>query len=84
VPASALPMLISALKFWPVRENFKDAKVFKEKLHARCHMFRKICKDFMDKLERRLQMRKDEMDSAFELLGSCLLILIFMAFILFL
>jgi hypothetical protein len=29
-------------------------------------------------------MRKDEMDSAFELLGSCLLILIFMAFILFL
>jgi hypothetical protein len=28
-------------------------------------------------------MRKDEMDSAFELLGSFLLILIFMAFILF-
>jgi len=29
-------------------------------------------------------MRKDEMDSAFEILGSCLLILIFMSFILFL
>ena len=54
VPASALPMLISALKFWPVRENFKDAKVFKEKLHARCHMFRQICKDFMDKLDKEI------------------------------
>ena len=29
-------------------------------------------------------MRKDELDSAFELLGSCLLILIFMVFILLL
>ena len=55
VPASALPRLILALMFWPVRENFKDAKVFKEKLHARCHMFRQICKDFMDKLDKEKQ-----------------------------
>lgn len=52
VPASAMPMLISALKFWPVRENFKDAEAFKGRLHARCHMFRKICKDFMDQAEK--------------------------------
>jgi hypothetical protein len=52
VPASAMPRLIMALMFWPVRENFKDEKVFKERLHARCHMFRQICKDFMDKLDK--------------------------------
>ena len=52
VPASALPMLISALKFWPVRGEFKDADTFKGKLHARCHMFRSICKDFMDKADK--------------------------------
>ena len=52
VPASALTALIQALKFWPVRENFKDAEVFKGKLHARCHMFRGICKDFMDKADK--------------------------------
>ena len=53
VPASALPALIQALKFWPVRENFKNSpETFKGKLHARCHMFRRICKDFMDKLDK--------------------------------
>ena len=52
VPASALTALIQALNFWPVRENFKDAEVFKGKLHARCHMFRGICKDFMDKADK--------------------------------
>lgn len=52
VPASAMPMLISALKFWPVREDFKDPEIFKGKLHARCHMFRHICKDFMDKADK--------------------------------
>ena len=52
VPASALPMLIQALKFWPVRGDFKDAETFKGKLHARCHMFRSICKDFMDKADK--------------------------------
>ena len=52
VPASALTALIQALKFWPVRENFKDAEIFKGKLHARCHMFRGICKDFMDKADK--------------------------------
>ena len=36
----------------PVRENFKDAEIFKGKLHARCHMFRRICKDFMDKADK--------------------------------
>ena len=49
VPASAMPMLISALKFWPVRGDFADGETFKRMLHARCHMFRRICKDYMDK-----------------------------------
>ena len=53
VPASAMPMLISALKFWPVRENFKNQpEKFKEMLHARCHMFRSICKDYLDKADK--------------------------------
>ena len=52
VPASALPMLIQALKFWPVRGDFKDAETFKGKLHARCHMFRSICKDYMDQADK--------------------------------
>ena len=53
VPASALTALIMALKFWPVRENFKnEPDTFKQMLHARCHMFRGICKDFMDKADK--------------------------------
>ena len=52
VPASAMPMLISALKFWPLREKFQNEETFKEHLHARCHMFRSICKDYMDQLDK--------------------------------
>ena len=52
VPASALPMLISALKFWPVRGDFMDGETFKGRLLARCHMFRKICKDYIDQAEK--------------------------------
>jgi len=52
VPASAMPMLIQALKFWPVRGDFMDGETFKGKLHARCHMFRKICKDFIDQADK--------------------------------
>lgn len=52
VPASALPMLIQALKFWPVRGDFMDGETFKHKLNNRCTMFRKICKDFMDQAEK--------------------------------
>ena len=52
VPASAMPMLISALKFWPVRENFQDAEAFKKRLHVCCYMFRKLCKDYMDMAEK--------------------------------
>jgi hypothetical protein len=53
VPASALPMLISALKFWPVRENFKnEPDTFEHSLRNRCTMFRYICKDFMDKADK--------------------------------
>ena len=55
VPASALPMLISALKYWPVRENFQDAEAFKHKLNNRCCVFRKLCKDYMDMAERQAE-----------------------------
>ena len=53
VPASALPMLISALKFWPVREEFQnEPETFERVLHARCRIFRRICKDYMDKVDK--------------------------------
>ncbi|NBX10478.1 MAG: hypothetical protein EBR05_11950 [Marivivens sp.] len=52
VPASAMPRLILALMFWPVRGDFMDGETFKGKLHARCRMFRKICKDFIDQAEK--------------------------------
>ena len=53
VPASALPMLISALKFWPVREEFQnEPETFERVLHARCRILRNICKDHMDKLDK--------------------------------
>ena len=55
VPASALPMLISALRYWPVREDFQDAEVFKHKLNNRCCVFRKLCKDYMDMAERQAE-----------------------------
>jgi len=51
VPASALPMLISALKFWPVREEFQnEPETFERVLHARCRIFRRICKDYQEKV----------------------------------
>ena len=51
VPASALPMLISALKFWPVREEFQnEPETFERVLHARCRIFRNICKDYQEKV----------------------------------
>ncbi len=65
VPASALPMLISALKFWPVRPEFtgeepdlpgdvaaarrEALKDFKKTLRARCRIFRNICEDYKDR-----------------------------------
>ena len=53
VPAAALPMLISALKFWPVREEFQnEPETFERVLHARCRILRNICKDYMDKVDK--------------------------------
>ena len=53
VPAAALPMLISALKFWPVREEFQnEPETFERVLHARCRILRRICKDYMDKVDK--------------------------------
>jgi hypothetical protein len=72
VPASALPMLISALKFWPVR-RFVTA--------ARCSAT--SARTSWTRLIRRLQMSKRNMDDALELLGSCLLILIVITCLLF-
>ena len=51
VPASALPMLISALKFWPVREEFKnEPETFEKVLRARCRIFRNVCEDYQNKV----------------------------------
>ena len=53
VPASTLPMLISALKFWPVREEFQnEPETFEKVLRARCRIFRNICKDYQKKLDK--------------------------------
>ena len=53
MPASALPMLISALKFWPVREEFQnEPETFERVLHARCRIFRNICKDYQNKVDK--------------------------------
>jgi hypothetical protein len=53
VPAAALPMLISALKFWPVREEFQnEPETFERVMRARCRIFRNICKDYMDKVDK--------------------------------
>ena len=53
VPASALPMLISALKFWPVREEFQnEPETFERVLRARCRIFRNICKDYQKKVDK--------------------------------
>ena len=51
VPAAALPMLISALKFWPVREEFQnEPETFEKVLRARCRIFHNICKDYQEKV----------------------------------
>lgn len=42
VPASRLPALIQALKFWPVREKWKIASAFEKTFRARCRMFHRI------------------------------------------
>ena len=71
VPASALPMLISALKFWPDRPNFtgeepglpgdvaasrrEAVESFEKRLRARCRMFCRIAKDYQDKAEKEMQ-----------------------------
>ena len=68
VPASALPMLISALKFWPVRPEFtgeepdlpgdvaaaRRAAVedFEKTLRARCRIFRNVCEDYQKKVDK--------------------------------
>ena len=53
VPASALPMLISALKFWPVREEFQnEPETFEKVLRARCRIFRNICEDYQKRAEK--------------------------------
>jgi len=58
VPASALPMLISALKFWPVREEFQnEPETFERVLHARCRIFRNLCKDYQNKVDKEAQAR---------------------------
>jgi hypothetical protein len=65
VPASALPLLISALKFWDVRPKFtgeepdlpgdvaaarrRAVEDFEKTLRARCRMFHNICKDYKDR-----------------------------------
>jgi len=68
VPASALPMLISALKFWDVRPKFtgeepdlpgdvaaarrRAVEDFEKTLRARCRMFHNICKDYQEKVDK--------------------------------
>ena len=53
VPAAALPMLISALKFWPVREEFQnEPETFEKVLRARCRIFHNICKDYQEKVDK--------------------------------
>ena len=53
VPASTLPMLIPALKFWPVREEFQnEPETFERVLRARCRIFRNICKDYQKKVDK--------------------------------
>ena len=53
VPAAALPMLISALKFWPLREEFQnEPETFEKVLRARCRIFHNICKDYQEKLDK--------------------------------
>ena len=73
VPASALPMLISALKFWDVRPKFtgeepdlpgdvaaarrREVESFEKTLRARCRIFRNICEDYKDRVAK--EAKKD-------------------------
>ena len=53
VPASALPRLIQVLKFWPVRDEFKnEPETFEEKLRIRCKQFCGIVKLIQDEAEK--------------------------------
>jgi len=68
VPASALPMLISALKFWDVRPKFtgeepdlpgdvaaarrRSVEEFEKTLRARCRIFRNICEDHQKEVDK--------------------------------
>jgi hypothetical protein len=61
VPAAALPMLISALKFWDVRPKLpgdvaaarrRAVEDFEKTLRARCRMFHNICKDYQEKVDK--------------------------------
>ena len=74
VPAAALPMLISALKFWDVRPKFtgeepdlpgdvaaarrREVESFEKTLRARCRIFRNIVEDYQDKLAK--EQKKEE------------------------
>ena len=42
VPASRLPALIQALKFWPIREKWSVASAFEKTFRARCRMFLRV------------------------------------------
>jgi hypothetical protein len=68
VPASALPLLISALKFWDVRPKFTgeeddlpgdvararrlSVEEFEKTLRARCRIFRNICEDYQKRADK--------------------------------
>ena len=53
VPASALPRLIQVLKFWPVRDEFKnEPETFEDKLRIRCKQFCLIVKNIQDEAEK--------------------------------
>lgn len=53
VPASALPRLIQVLKFWPVRDEFKnEPETFEDKLRIRCKQFCGIVKLIQDEAEK--------------------------------
>ena len=75
VPASALPLLISALKFWDVRPKFtgeepdlpgdvadarrREVESFEKTLRARCRIFRNICEDYQDKVAKEQKKEKE-------------------------
>ena len=53
VPASMLWLLISALNYWPVREEFKnEPETFEKKLRIRCEILCRLVKQEQDKAEK--------------------------------